>query len=232
MELLADPLRLSIIVPILNEARHLDQILARLFASSWLDDRCEVLLCDGGSRDDSLRIAANYPCRTLQGEPGRATQMNFAAASAKGRYLLFLHADSMLPSDFDPACLDDAHWGFFKLRLDHPARCYRVIESMINWRTGWSSIGGGDQALFFEREFFNSLGAYPAIPLMEDIEICRRARERASPRILDGPLTSSSRRWQKNGVVRTVVMMWGLRLAYYWGVDPRRLHRIYYPGQG
>ena len=231
MELLPDPIRLSIIIPILNEGACLDRTLDRLFAASWLDERCEVILCDGGSTDESLAIAARYPCRVEHSPPGRAAQMNHGAVSARGDYLLFLHADTELPADFDPQLLDGASWGYFHLRLDDEARAYRVIESMINWRTGLSRIAGGDQALFFERECFNSLGCFPAIPLMEDLEICRRARKLSAPRMLPHRVTSSSRRWQDNGLVRTVLLMWSLRLAYWLGVSPRRLHQLYYPRQ-
>ena len=232
MELLPDGIRLSILIPILNEAGCLDQSLSRLFDSGWLDPNCEVILCDGGSTDQSLQIAANHPCQVVESPPGRARQMNRAALDASGQYLLFLHADTELPTDFEPQQLEGASWGFFRLRLDSERKPFRVIEAMINWRTGLSRIAGGDQALFFEREFFRQLDGFPDIPLMEDCAICDRARKRASPRILQNHVTSSSRRWQNNGLVKTVVMMWSLRLAFWLGVSPHRLHRIYYPQRG
>ena len=224
--------RLSIIIPVLNEADCLDGCLARLFAECPAEDGFEVIVCDGGSVDGSPQIASRYPCRVEHSEAGRALQMNRGASVARGRQLLFLHADSILPANAFEQIRGEARWGFFRLRLDGEAKAYRVIETAINLRSRLTSVAGGDQALYFERDFFQSLGAYPAIPLMEDIAICKAARRRAEPGIVDSALTTSSRRWQSNGLVRTVLLMWSLRLAYWLGVSPGRLHRIYYPQRG
>jgi len=224
--------QLSIIIPTLNEVDCLEQSLARLFSLSWVADHCEVIICDGGSQDDSLEIARRYSCRIVHSAAGRAMQMNRGAAVAQGRHLLFLHADSILPADLDEQFPGDARWGHFRLRLDSDAVVYRMIEFAINLRSRVTRVAGGDQGLFFTRDFFQSLGAFPAIPLMEDVAICKLARHEVKPKIIASAMHSSSRRWQNNGVLKTILLMWSLRLAYYCGVDPVRLHRIYYPQRG
>lgn len=215
----------------LNEAQTLDNCLGHLCARAAIRSQCEIIVCDGGSRDATLEIAARHPCRIVHSRPGRAAQMNAGSAIARGRYLLFLHADSRLPEAFTAADLGPARWGFFRLRLDDAAPIYRVIETAINLRTGISHVAGGDQGLYFERDLFDSLGRFADIPLMEDIAICKQARRDSSPGIIDHALTSSTRRWREHGVITTILLMWWLRFAYWLGADPRRLHRIYYPGQ-
>ncbi len=227
--LLAEPVDVSIVVPVLDEAQTLEAFLTDLFGRPWVRERAEVIVVDGGSRDATRAIAANFPCRLLSSAPGRARQMNAARAAARGRRLLFLHADSRLPAEFTGDFPADAAWGFFRLALADDAPVYRVIERAINWRTRLTRVAGGDQGLYFAADFFDALGGFPPLPLMEDIAITKLARRRAAPRIVAAPISSSSRRWRRNGVVRTVLLMWGLRLAYWLGVDPRRLERIYYP---
>lgn len=225
-------MRISIVIPVLNEADCLEKTLDGLFSRPWVKNNCEVIVSDGGSTDRSREIAAAFPCRLVQGGRGRALQMNAASRVASGDQLLFLHADSRLPPDFGELIPADAAWGFFHLRLDGAAVIYRLIESAINLRTRLSRIAGGDQGIYLSRELFDALGGFPQIPLMEDVAICKLARQREAPVIVEAKIGSSSRRWQERGVVRTVLLMWSLRLAYWLGVDPARLHRIYYPGRG
>jgi len=227
-----DAVQLSIVIPVLNDADHLDEVLARLFSLRWIEDNCEVIICDGGSQDNSLEIARRYSCRIEHSVASRAIQMNQGAAVAQGRHLLFLHADSILPANLDRLFPGDARWGHFRLRLDNEAFVYRMIEFAINLRSRVTRVAGGDQGLYFARDFFQSIGAFPSIPLMEDVAICKLARREARPEIIESPMHSSSRRWQNNGVLKTILLMWSLRLAYFCGVDPSRLHRIYYPQRG
>jgi rSAM/selenodomain-associated transferase 2 len=231
-DLLPEPVLLSIIIPVLNEADCLDKSLTRLFEDPWIAGNAEVIICDGGSRDDSLAIAHRYPCRIVHSAAGRALQMNQGAKIARSHQLLFLHADSVLPTNLDEQFPAAAPWGYFHLRLDNKAAVYRIIESAINLRSWMTQVAGGDQGLFFTRDFFYQLGTFPAIPLMEDVAICKLARRQAKPLMITSPIQSSSRRWQNNGVLKTILLMWSLRLAYWLGVDPDRLHRIYYPQQG
>ena len=231
-EPLPDNPQLSIIVPVLNEVDCLEQSLTRLFAQPWVIANCEVIVCDGGSEDGSLQIARRYPCRVENSAAGRALQMNRGASVARARQLLFLHADTELPSDLCEELRAEAHWGFFRLRLNNDAAVYRVIESAINLRSRITSVAGGDQVLYFSRDFFQRLGTFSEIPLMEDIAICKAARQLARPRIIVSAVSSSSRRWQDNGVIKTILLMWTLRLAYWFGISPARLQRIYYPQKG
>lgn len=231
-ELLPDRPQLSVIIPVLNESDCLDRNLARLFALPFIQRHGEVILCDGGSSDQSIEIAARYPCRIERSEAGRALQMNRGASVARAPLLLFLHADTALPADIGEQLRQDMQWGFFRLRLNHEAAAYRVIETAINWRSRITRVAGGDQALIFASDFFHALGGFAPIPLMEDIAICKAARRLTAPLMLQSPVTSSSRRWQNHGLVKTIVLMWSLRLAYWLGVSPVRLHRFYYPQQG
>ena len=226
---LTDRPLLSIVIPVLNEAGCLARTLDNLFADPWLRDHAEVLVSDGGSSDGSLEIAARYPCEIVRGAPGRALQMNAASRQARGERLLFLHADSRLPEDIGEVANRPAKWGFFRLRLSGEGRALRIIESAVNLRSTITRVAGGDQGLFFERRFFAALGGFPRIPLMEDIAICKQARRLSSPLIIRSRITTSSRRWRQHGVARTVLLMWWLRLAFWLGADPDRLHRIYYP---
>ena len=228
---LPDQPRISIIIPVLNETSRLDQTLTRLFRTPGVSDHCEVIVCDGGSEDNSLEVIRRYPCQITHSSSGRAMQMNTGAKKARGKWLLFLHADSVLPNNFINAISTSSEWGFFRLRLNDEAFVYRIIESAINLRSRFSKVAGGDQGLYFNRSFFESLNGFPQIPLMEDIAICKSARRRASPEFIPAALTSSNRRWREQGIAKTVLLMWSLRLAYWLGVDPKRLHRIYYPSR-
>ena len=228
---LADSVDLSIIVPVIDEAQTLESFLTDLFDRPWVRERAEVIVADGGSRDATRVLASAYPCRIVESKPGRARQMNAGRRLACGKRLLFLHADSRLPDEFRGEFPADSAWGFFRLELADDAPVYRVIERAINWRTRLTRVAGGDQGLYFDAALFDELGGFPSLPLMEDIAITKLARRRSAPGILVTPISSSSRRWRRDGVARTVLLMWGLRLAYWLGVDPRRLQRIYYPAE-
>jgi len=231
-EPLPDKPQFSIVIPVLNEAACLDQSLAKLFALPEVTSLCEVIISDGGSADETLEIARRYPCSIVYGSVGRAMQMNTASKTARGKFLLFLHADSTLPATFYNNFEANAKWGFFRLRLSGDAFIYRVIEFTINLRASLSRVAGGDQGLYFNRHFFESLNGYPQIPLMEDIAICKMARCHAKPAIIESVIISSSRRWQDKGIFKTVILMWSLRLAYWLGVDPGRLYKLYYRQRG
>jgi rSAM/selenodomain-associated transferase 2 len=220
--------KVSIIIPTLNESELLDASLTRLFSIPAVRQHCEVIICDGGSQDDSVKIALTHNCRLVHSPSGRALQMNCGGKTARGNTLLFLHADSQLPENFHREIDSGTEWGFFRLRLSGQAFIYRVIETCINLRTQYSKVAGGDQGLYFQRDFFQTIGGFPQIPLMEDIAISKQARRLHAPKIVKQPLITSSRRWQEKGVLRTLLLMWSLRLAFWLGVNPRHLHRIYY----
>ncbi len=221
----------SIIVPVLNEAAHLPILLEGL---APLRDHAEIIVVDGGSADGTADAerAAGW-ARVLASPRGRARQMNAGAAAATGEVLLFLHADVTLPpnalQDIDAALADpQVVGGRFDVRLENPRRIYRVIEAFMNARSRWSGIWTGDQAIFMRRAVFERLGGYPDIPLMEDVEFSRRLRGAGRRACLRTRVTASARKWEREGVFRTITLMWGLRFLYMVGVSPARLHRWYY----
>jgi rSAM/selenodomain-associated transferase 2/rSAM/selenodomain-associated transferase 1 len=218
---------ISVIIPVLNDAFQLKKNLKRLFDSMSDLTSVEVIICDGGSRDHSVLIARQFACQVISSAPGRAHQMNAASQIAKGDWLLFLHADTILPVNWTNQL--NCHWGFFPVHLNGQHWFFRIIEKAINLRSRLSSIGTGDQALFFKRAFFTSLHRFPSIPIMEDIAISKKARQTHKPCIAADSVITSSRRWEQKGMAKTVILMWWLRFVYWLGINPNRLHQIYYP---
>ncbi len=224
-------LALSIIVPMLNEASELPSLLTHL--TPFRERGCEVLLVDGGSRDDSVEQARAAGFQVLSAKPGRARQMNAGAAACQGNVLLFLHADSRLPEAGDQLVLDAlarkdrAVWGRFDVKIDGSSRLLPVIAFCMNLRSRLSGIATGDQAMFVRRNAFQALGGFPDQPLMEDVELSTRLRRMAWPVCLRPRACTSGRRWESRGVCSTIWLMWRLRLAYWLGADPRDLLKRY-----
>ena len=157
--------------------------------------------------------------------------MNLGARVASARYLFFLHADSSPGVDaraLQTYLQGDPAWGFCRLRLSGQRRVFRVIEWFINWRSRATYIGTGDQMLFMRRDVFAASGGFDEQPLMEDVACCKRLRRTGAPLIIAEPVVTASRRWEERGVMRTVLQMWALRLAYFLGASPERLWRHYY----
>jgi rSAM/selenodomain-associated transferase 2 len=221
-------MRLSVIVPTLDE----EATIASTLAHARRPGEVELIVVDGGSRDGTVRAARPLADRVLDGPRGRAAQMNAGVAAARGALLLFLHADTRLPDDY-PALVADALapagvvGGRFDLRFDAPGLAYRVIERLIGLRSRLTGVATGDQAIFVRRDAFVRVGGYPPIPLMEDIALCRALKRAGRMVALRDVVVTSARRWQRDGLVRTVALMWTLRLAYYAGVSPARLARVY-----
>lgn len=215
-------------MPTFNEATHLHDTLTSLFASI---DRAtvEVIIADGSSSDQTLEVARQFPCQIVSCKTGRALQMNQGSQQAKGDWLVFLHADSRLPNDWQANVLKTLQWGFFPVRLSGQRWPLRVIEKAMSLRSSITGIGTGDQSLFFRRSFFRQVGGFTEIPIMEDIAICKQACQLAKPSIAKSAIITSSRRWEEKGIIKTVLLMWWLRFAYWLGTSPERLHRIYYP---
>ena len=194
----------------------------------------EIVLVDGGSTDATATIVARFPEISLLASPrGRARQMNAGARAARGDVLLFLHADTLLPDGAlaavgaaagDPGVVG----GRFDVRFDNPRRVFRMIAWFVNQRSRWTGISAGDQAIFVCREPFDALGGYADVPLMEDVELCRRLKRRGQMIALRLSVTTSARKWEREGAVRTILLMWALRFFYMVGVPPARLHRWYY----
>lgn len=208
-----------------------DNIAKLLLAIAEQFPNAQTIVVDGGSTDNTVSVALPLAHLLLTCNPGRAGQMNLGANSSANDYLIFLHADS-LPS-FNETVLSNAlseepAWGFCRAQLSGQRWAYRTIEWAMNTRSRLTSIATGDQMLFVRRDLFLDIGGFADIPLMEDIELCKRLRAHAKPLLMRPTVKTSSRRWEANGVIVTVVQMWWLRLAYFFGVSPHRLWRSYY----
>ena len=213
-------LKLSVVVPVLNEAsgmRDALQALAPLRARGH-----EVIVVDGGSSDGSADIAAGLCDRVLSAARGRAAQMNAGARVANGDVLLFLHADTRLPADFviPDACV----WGRFDVRIDGRHQLLKVVACAMNLRSRLTGIATGDQAIFVRRAIFPG---FPEIALMEDVALSRILKKIDPPSCLRERVVTSGRRWEAHGVLRTIFLMWRLRLLYFLGVSPDALARKY-----
>ncbi len=226
-----DSPRLSIIVPVLNEAASIQAFLLSVRKSC--EQRVQVIVVDGGSTDATAALARPHCDCLIESRKGRATQMNAGARQANTNVLWFVHADSRLPRHADALIIDalqrsGRRWGYFDVRLSGGRLLLRVVERLMNWRSAVTGIATGDQGLYVSRKLFERIGGFPDIALMEDIAISRRLKKAGRPAVASQPLVTSSRRWEKNGILRTIVLMWKLRLYYFLGVDPGRLAHMYY----
>lgn len=221
--------KLSIIIPVLNEAQ---QIGANLQALQALKPDCELILVDGGSSDHGPELAESLVEKKLNSPRGRARQMNAGAAVAQANTLLFLHADTLLPaaavSKILQAIADGYRWGRFDVSFDSHQPVFKLIGFLMNWRSRLTGIATGDQAMFVSRETFEAIGGFPDIALMEDIALSSRLKKLGKPCCLRAKVITSARRWQQNGVLKTILLMWRLRLAYFFGADPDDLASRYY----
>ncbi len=222
---------LTVVVPVLDDAGHLATLLSNL------DVTCpgaEVIVVDGGSRDGSPGVASRHPgVRLVSSGRGRGLQMNAGAARARGDVLLFVHADTILPPGTFEAvrrALADPRsaYGRFDVRFDSARPVLRVIAALMNLRSRLTGICTGDQAIFARRASFEALGGYREIALMEDVDLTRRLKRLGRLAALRLRVTTSARKWEREGVARTVVLMWTLRALFACGVGPDRLHRWYY----
>jgi rSAM/selenodomain-associated transferase 2 len=227
--------KLTVVIPALDEADNLARLLPELAAGC---PGAEIIVVDGGSRDATRSVVTGQPgAKLLVAARGRARQMNHGARAAAGDTLLFLHADTRLPDGAaaaiervlaDPGVVG----GRFDVRFDSPRRLLRIVAWFMNARSRLSGICTGDQAIFARRADFEAAGGYPDIPLMEDIELSRRLGRRGRLRALRLRVTTSARKWEREGPLRTVALMWTLRFLHFCGVSPARLHRWYYGGKG
>lgn len=222
---------LSIVVPVLNESDSIVYFLQSV--RSTCARSTEIIVVDGGSNDGTATLAAAFCDRVITTAKGRAIQLNAGAKRASGTIVCFLHADSSLPPGAVNLMCDALGspangWGRFDVRLSGRHPMLRVIERLMNWRSRLTGIATGDQAIFMSRALFNEVGGFPEIALMEDIAMSDRLKRHSPPRCLSQAVLTSSRRWEKNGMLRTIVLMWKLRLLYFLGVDPARLARYYY----
>jgi rSAM/selenodomain-associated transferase 2 len=222
--------RLTIVMPVLDEAAI---IAGALTALAPLRARgAEVIVVDGGSSDGTPLLAMPLADHVIAAPRGRGAPMNAAATLGSGDAFLFLHADTTLPDDADrliDAALSKRAWGRFDLRIAGRHPLLAVVARMINWRSRVTGIATGDQAIFVRREAFAAVGGFPDLPLMEDIAISQRLKRLCRPFCIGMPVITSGRRWEHNGIGRTILLMWRLRLAYYLGAQPARLALRYGP---
>lgn len=227
--------RLSIIVPVLNEAQDIAAALGRLQALRA--HGVEVIVVDGGSHDGTLDATRPLADHLLESPRGRAVQMNAGAHAASGEVLLFLHADAALPADADELITDGLKasgraWGRFDVRLSGDALGLRLVAFFMNQRSRLTGIATGDQAMFVYRATFERVGGFPALALMEDIALSALLKRESWPLCLRARVVASSRKWEREGVLRTVLLMWRLRVAFFLGADTVDLAQRYYRGDG
>jgi rSAM/selenodomain-associated transferase 2 len=222
--------KLSIIVPVLDEGEHIAAMLDGLADLRSLG--VEVIVVDGGSRDATMQRARLRADCVISAPRSRALQMNAGAARAAGDVLLFLHADTRLPDEADHVVLNGLQrsgraWGRFDVRIEGRHPLLPMVAWFMRVRSRMTGIATGDQAIFVRREAFHAAGGFPAIPLMEDIALCKRLKRVSRPLCLRQSVVTSGRRWEKNGFLRTIILMWRLRLAFFLGAEAKELARRY-----
>lgn len=223
-------MKLSIIIPALNEAQALPRLFEHLLPLAR--HGCEIIVVDGGSEDATPALVRCAGFTLVQARRGRASQMNAGAVHASGNALLFLHADTLLP---DGACglvtraltHRNRCWGRFDVCIDGRSYLLRIVACLINLRSRLTGIATGDQALFMTRAAFDQVGGFPDQPLMEDVELCARLRRLSRPVCIARRAVTSGRRWERRGVWSTIVLMWRLRWDYWRGVPAQQLARRY-----
>ena len=224
-------MRLSIIIPILNEATRIPQLLEEL--EQLRQSNCEIIIVDGGSTDNSVEIAENSGFRVEKSTRGRAHQMNTGAEKASGSALLFLHADTQLPDTADTLIKKifsdnpSSCWGYFRVRIGGHSKVLYIVGLMMNLRSYLTNIVTGDQVIFVKKEAFLKAGCFPEQLLMEDIELSKKLCRLSRPSCINCHVITSGRRWELYGVWKTIFLMWRLRWDYWRGVPANQLAEKY-----
>ena len=224
-------MQFSIIIPTLNEA---EEISHCLLALQHLRSHCEIIIADGGSTDETITLATPLADQTISCKKGRSYQMNAGSARARGEILIFLHADTLLPHNalslIEQGIASLADWGRFDILLPGKHPLLKLIAFMMNLRSRITGIATGDQVLFIRKQTFIDIGHYPEIPVMEDIAICKKLKKISKPYCIAAKVISSARRWEQFGIYRTLLLMWWLRLAYFFGCSTATLNLLYTKG--
>jgi rSAM/selenodomain-associated transferase 2 len=223
-------MKISIVIPVLNEAPLVVQNLSALQPLRAVGH--ELILVDGGSDDSTVLLSEPFVDQTIRSFKGRSRQMNSGAMAAKEEILLFLHIDTLLPEGADRLIVNGMEremksWGRFDVRLSGGHPLFRVVDWLMNWRSRITGIATGDQAIFVQKKLFRTVGGFPDIDLMEDIVLSKRLKRYSLPCCLWHRVLTSSRRWEKKGMVHTILLMWFLRGAFFLRVNPNRLAKFY-----
>ncbi|MEH2109824.1 TIGR04283 family arsenosugar biosynthesis glycosyltransferase [Nostoc sp.] len=223
-----DAAKISIIIPAINEAENIKKAIATTQSSINI----EVIVVDGGSSDDTVAIAQSLNVKVISSSPGRAVQMNAGAVAASGEILLFLHADTRLPTGFDEMIRTALQQpgivaGAFKLRIDASLLSLRWVEWGVNVRSHFYQMPYGDQAIFLTKEVFQQIGGFPELPIMEDFELMRRLKRIGRIVIIPTAVVTSARRWLQKGVLKTTLLNQLVIIAYLFGVSPERIRSWY-----
>ena len=222
------PGKISVIIPALNEADNIAETLLSIGQGNTI----QVVVADGGSQDNTVSIAESLGAKVISVQPPRSKQMNRGAATATGDVLLFLHADTRLPKNFDRLILDSLAQpgvaaGAFALGIDAPTPALRLIERIANWRSRFLRIPYGDQGIFMLSRVFHEAGGFSDLPIMEDFELIRRLRRKGDIITLSASVLTSSRRWQNLGILKTTLINQLVVIAYYMGIPPKTIARLY-----
>ncbi|NDJ17214.1 TIGR04283 family arsenosugar biosynthesis glycosyltransferase [Myxacorys almedinensis] len=225
--------KISIVIPVLNEAHHLSKTLATLTEATGVD----LIVVDGGSQDDTIAVAQSAHAKVISAPAGRAAQMNAGAAIATGEILLFLHADTQLPLSFETLIRGTLAQprtiaGAFDLTIDAPGFGVRLVEWGVHLRSRYLQLPYGDQAIFLPKPVFHAVGGFPDLPIMEDFELVQRLHQHGKIAIVPAPVITSGRRWQRLGVLRTTLVNQLVIGAYVLGISPDLIRRWYRSGLG
>jgi len=230
-----EPCKFSVIIPVLHEASRINSLIDHLYKQKS-EEPYEIIVVEGDPRRETLRAIKSNHVTAIMGEQGRARQMNAGAAVAHGEILIFLHADTQLP----PGALGQVRaamegkryvGGAFDLGIKSDRPIFRLISDLASWRSRFTRIPYGDQAIFIRKDYFRNIGGYREIPLMEDVELMRRIKKRGDPIcILSHRVSTSPRRWEKEGIVCCTLRNWILSSLYFWGVPPDKLALFYHHG--